>query len=78
VTTAVVVMIGAGLLLIISAIEDSSIVATFQALWSGQPLTAPTAATGSSTKSTSTKGSNPVASAASAAVAGAKTGLGLG
>jgi hypothetical protein len=46
-TLAVVVMVGAGILLIISAIEDSPIIATFQAIWGGQPisgLAAPTSA----------------------------------
>jgi hypothetical protein len=48
-TTGVVVMIGAGLLLIISAIENSSIIATFQAIWGGQPISTLGAASTSTT-----------------------------
>lgn len=46
-TLAVVVMIGAGILLIISAIENSSLIATFQAIWGHKALSTLSPSTGS-------------------------------
>jgi hypothetical protein len=37
-TTAIVVLIGAGIILIVSAIENAPIIDTFLAVWSGKPL----------------------------------------
>lgn len=54
-TLAVVIMIGTGVLFVISAIENSSLVATFQALWSRQPLSSLAPSTGASPSSGGTK-----------------------
>lgn len=53
-TTAIVVMIGAGILFVISAIEDSSLIATFQVIWGGQPISS-LAAGSSGTQGKSTR-----------------------